>query len=131
MTPMVDVTFLLLIFFVVTASFQMQKSIGMPMAPSEVPGLVAEPPPELAELELRVDQAGTFRVLASQWQCETPSKQTLITQLKQWRRNRPDHASLLVAFDENTRLQSLVDAMDAGTLAGFQKLRVQSFTEFP
>ncbi len=35
MTPMVDVTFLLLIFFMVTASFTLQKSIKQPPAQSE------------------------------------------------------------------------------------------------
>jgi len=43
MTPMVDVTFLLLIFFMVTASFTLQKSIPQPPAASDD----AKPPAKL------------------------------------------------------------------------------------
>ncbi|MFM7973431.1 MAG: ExbD/TolR family protein, partial [Pirellula sp.] len=35
MTPMVDVTFLLLIFFMITANFTMQKSIQVPAEKSD------------------------------------------------------------------------------------------------
>ncbi|MGB7345374.1 MAG: biopolymer transporter ExbD [Pirellulaceae bacterium] len=131
MTPMVDVTFLLLIFFVVTASFQLQKAIDVPRPTVDAPGPVDDPTPELAELELRVDEAGTFRVLAADWQTETPSKQALITQLKQWRSGKSGDVELLVAVDQHARLQSLVDAMDAGTLAGFDTLHVRSVDELP
>ena len=37
MTPMVDVTFLLLIFFMVTASFALQKAVELPPQQSEAP----------------------------------------------------------------------------------------------
>ena len=131
MTPMVDVTFLLLIFFVVTASFQLQKAIGVPTASVEEASLTQIIPPETTELELRVDQAGSFRILAADWQSATPSKQTLITQLKQWRTEQAGESSLLVAVEQDARLQLLVDAMDAGTLAGFETLTVQSVEVFP
>lgn len=130
MTPMVDVTFLLLIFFVVTASFQLQKAIDLPRPAVDAP-CPSPTPPELAQLELRVNQSGAFRVLASEWQAETPSKQALISHLKQWRDGYRDDAVLLVTVDQRARLQSLVDAMDAGTLAGFQTLRVQSVEDVP
>ena len=38
MTPMVDVTFLLLIFFMVTASFSLQKSLPVPDSLADKPG---------------------------------------------------------------------------------------------
>ena len=41
MTPMVDVTFLLLIFFMVTAAFAMQKSFHVPTPKSDQPSQFA------------------------------------------------------------------------------------------
>ncbi len=128
---MVDVTFLLLIFFVVTASFQLQKAIGVAKSTVDAPSPSPETPPELVELEVQVDQSGSFRVLADQWQTETPSKQALTTQLRQWRSGQPDDARLLVTVDQSAKLQWLVDAMDAGTLAGFNALRIESVEAFP
>ena len=43
MTPMVDVTFLLLIFFMVTASFGLQRAIEMQRTPSELASPVPVP----------------------------------------------------------------------------------------
>ncbi len=131
MTPMVDVTFLLLIFFVVTASFQLQKAVSLPQTPSNQPSRTPDVPAEVSELELRVDRSGSFRVLAADWQSETPSKQSLITQLKRWRSGQVGDTSLLVCAEHDAQLQLLVDAMDAGTLAGFQELRVESVEDFP
>ncbi len=128
---MVDVTFLVLIFFVVTASFQLQKAISVPHNPSHQSSRTSDVSPEVSELELRVDRFGSFRVLAADWQSETPSKQSLITQLKQWRSGQVGDTSLLVSAEQDAQLQRLVDAMDAGTLAGFQKLRVESVENFP
>ena len=63
MTPMVDVTFLLLIFFMVTASFQLQKSIEMPRQQTDAPSTQAieEDPEELDQVELQIDEFGAER----------------------------------------------------------------------
>ena len=65
MTPMVDVTFLLLIFFMVTASFSLQKSIQMPRQTSDLPSLspVEQETEELDPVEVEIDEYGSFFVL--------------------------------------------------------------------
>ncbi len=50
MTPMVDVTFLLLIFFMVTAAFSLQKSIEMPRQQTDAPSSNVEE--EIDELDV-------------------------------------------------------------------------------
>src|SRR6056297_3857512 len=77
MTPMVDVTFLLLIFFMVTASFSLQKSIAMPRSQSEQPSTNNDPEEtdEKDPVELEIDENGGFLVLAPEWEKETPGKQ--------------------------------------------------------
>ena len=126
MTPMVDVTFLLLIFFLVTASFSLQKSIAMPRQTSDLPSTsnVEEPTEELDPIELEIDQYGAFLVLAPDWERETPGKQNLITALKDAIGNNQEGMRLNIKVHEDAELQALVDGMDAGTIAGFTELQV-------
>ena len=131
MTPMVDVTFLLLIFFMVTAAFSLQKSIEMPRQQTDAPSttVVEEEEEDLEMVEVQVDEFGSFLVLAADWQEETPGKQNLVTTLK--RANESGAAArLVIKVHELCKLQYLVDAMDAGTIAGFTETQVTQVEEF-
>ena len=131
MTPMVDVTFLLLIFFMVTAAFSLPKSIDMPRHQTDAPSttVVEEEEEDLEMVEVQVDEFGSFLVLATDWQEETPGKQNLITTLK--RANESGNpARLVIKVHELCKLQYLVDAMDAGTIAGFTETQVTQVEEF-
>ncbi|MEM8910962.1 MAG: biopolymer transporter ExbD [Planctomycetota bacterium] len=132
MTPMVDVTFLLLIFFMVTASFSLQKSIQMPKQTSDLPSTSSEPEEtdELDPVELEIDDNGGFLVLAADWERETPGKQNLITALKEAIGDNKDGMQLNIKVHENAKLQFLVDGMDAGTIAGFAELQVAEVDGF-
>tara|TARA_R110002049_G_scaffold2750_10_gene22440 strand:- start:83072 stop:83812 length:741 start_codon:yes stop_codon:yes gene_type:complete len=132
MTPMVDVTFLLLIFFMVTASFSLQKSIEMPRQQTDAPSTSTtdEDPEELDQVELQVDEFGSFLVLAADWEKETPGKQNLITALKESMTAGSDAMRLAIKVHELAKLQALVDAMDAGTIAGFTEVEVTQVEEF-
>lgn len=130
MTPMVDVTFLLLIFFVVTASFQLQKSIMMPRQQTDAPSTnsVEEQPDELDQVELQIDEFGAFTVLAADWEAETPGKQNLISKLKEAQTEAG--AKLIIKVHEQCLLQALVDGMDAGTIADYKEIEVTQVDEF-
>ncbi|NNE01147.1 MAG: biopolymer transporter ExbD [Pirellulaceae bacterium] len=130
MTPMVDVTFLLLIFFVVTASFQLQKSIMMPRQQTDAPSTssVEEDPEELDQVELQIDEFGAFLVLAADWEAETPGKQNLISKLKEAKGELD--AKLIIKVQEQAKLQALVDGMDAGTIAGYDEIIVTQVEDF-
>lgn len=132
MTPMVDVTFLLLIFFMVTASFSLQKSIQMPRQSSDLPSMsnVEEETEELDPIELEIDETGAFLVLAPEWERETPGKQNLTTALKEAIGDNRDGMKLDIKVHENAKLQMLVDGMDAGTIAGFTQIQVTEVDGF-
>jgi biopolymer transport protein ExbD len=131
MTPMVDVTFLLLIFFMVTAAFSLQKSIEMPRQQTDAPSttVVEEEEEELDMVEVQVDEFGSFLVLAADWQEETPGKQNLITTLKRAREGGGE-TRLVIKVHELCKLQYLVDAMDAGTIAGYAETQVTQVEQF-
>ncbi|MFK8115396.1 MAG: ExbD/TolR family protein [Rubripirellula sp.] len=132
MTPMVDVTFLLLIFFMVTAAFSLQKSIRMPRQQTDAPSTttIEEETEELDQVEVQVDEFGSFLVMAPDWERETPGKQNLTTALKEAISGRSDGMKLIVKVHEMAKLHALVDAMDAGTIAGYSELEVTQVEEF-
>ena len=126
MTPMVDVTFLLLIFFMVTASFSLQKSIQMPRQTSDLPSVspLEEETEELDPVELEIDEFGGFFVITADFEEETPGKQNLIRTLKRAIGSATEGMQLKIRVHEMAKLQALVDAMDAGTIAGFAEIQV-------
>jgi biopolymer transport protein ExbD len=132
MTPMVDVTFLLLIFFMVTAAFSLQKSIKMPRQQTDAPSTAAveQETEELDQVEVQVDEFGSFLVLGPDWERETPGKQNLVSALKEAMAGRSDGMKLIVKVHEMAKLNALVDAMDAGAIAGYTELQVTQVEEF-
>lgn len=118
MTSMVDVTFLLLIFFMVTASFQLQKSIAMPPQHLDLAGKPIEPI-EMETVRVQVDDRESFLVMTPQWEREIAGKQRLLTSLKQAVGESSEPVNLSVEIHEQASLRSLVDVLDAGVSAGF------------
>lgn len=133
MTPMVDVTFLLLIFFMVTAAFSLQKSIEMPRQQTDAPStnVEDEETEDLDMVEVEVDEYGAFLVMAPDWERETPGKQNLVTALKEAIAGSTSGGMrLVIKVHEMAKLHALVDAMDAGTIAGYAELEVTQVEEF-
>ena len=120
---MVDVTFLLLIFFMVTASFSLQKSIEMPRQQTDVGGFATDEP-EVQAVTVQVDRRGSFFVMTPQWERETLGKQQLITTLKRAASDSSQALRMSVQVHESAELGSLVDVLDAGTTAGFAAVQV-------
>lgn len=132
MTPMVDVTFLLLIFFMVTASFASQRSVAMPRQTSERP---SDSPVEMDVVDadpvrLEIDESGSFLVLAKDWERQSIGKQNLITTLKEAIGEGNDDTKLDIKVHENAQLQMLVDGIDGGTIAGFKSVQITQSDDF-
>jgi biopolymer transport protein ExbD len=137
MTPMVDVTFQLLIFFMVTASFTMQKSLPIP-ATKESQAAAARSVQEYEEdpayMTVRVDQFGTFFVTAAQWddEVECPSEQELLVKLREGRLGGAsgDAASKMLVLAHGDAVHSrIVLALDAGVSAGFNEVQLASIED--
>lgn len=133
MTPMVDVTFQLLIFFMVTASFTMQKSLKVP-APKETEASAAakslqdyEEDPEF--VTVRIDSFGTYFVSGVKWpdEIECPSEQELLVKLREARAEGGTSASkMLVVAHGEAEHQRVVTAIDAGLSAGIDDVQLLS-----
>ena len=125
MTPMVDVTFLLLIFFMVTAAFSLQMSLEIP--PPD--------PDEAAETqrEPELDTDDSIIILISKdntiWvdDREAPSEQDLLIKLREALDGGSGGgraSSLLVMADRECRHEVVVQALDAGNAEGMEDIRL-------
>lgn len=133
MTPMVDVTFQLLIFFMVTASFTMQKALKIP-APKETQATAAtktlqdyEEDPEF--VTVRIDAFGTYFVSGVKWpdEMECPSEQELLLKLREARSGGgADGSKMLVVAHGDSEHQRVVTAIDAGLSAGIEDVQLLS-----
>ena len=134
MTPMVDVTFLLLIFFMVTASFSLQKSIQSPLPQTDEASTNAVPDEEDDEemVTVLLDEFNTYVVIAPDWEEEAPSEQELIRQLKRSREPGPSGIvpnRLLVKAHGDALHAKVVAALDAGVEVGMEQVQVLTVEE--
>ncbi len=117
LTPLIDVVFLLLIFFMVTTTFTRDTRLTVNLPEAEVNSSESLPD----QIEVTVSEAGRFSVNGEVLSNSQPG--TLgdaILQAAQRDRSRP---VLLVADAEATH-QSVVTAMDAIGRAGFSRLSI-------
>jgi biopolymer transport protein ExbD len=127
MTPMVDVTFLLLIFFMVTAAFTLQKSIDVPKPQTDQASeqTVDEEQDESDRVTVQVDEFNTYHVLTVDWEEEAPSEHEMLQHLKLARDGDSTGkvpTSLLVEASEDALHEKVVAALDAGSQTGFAEV---------
>lgn len=120
LTPLIDVVFLLLIFFMVSTSFVREARIAV-----DLPEAAGQPLEEEAGLALAIDAAGGYavngRVLAD------GEVATLVGALRPLA--RPDGQShLLIAADASATHRAVVRAMDAARRAGIARIDIATRT---
>jgi len=130
MTPMIDVVFLLLVFFVWTASFQIVEHL-LPSHLSAQAGTaestIDQPPPDLEQVVVTIAWQGT----APSWQVNGNAvsslaevRQTLIT-VAQITAEVP----LIVDPDRQVPFGHVIDIYDAARSAGFDKIQLAASEE--
>jgi biopolymer transport protein ExbD len=130
MTPMVDVTFLLLIFFMVTAAFSLQKSLQVPtpqddQASENVQQLDPQDDPDT--VTVHVDEFSTFHVTTTDWDAEAPGEHELLRQLRRAREGNSQNripTRLLVMANREALHEKVVTALDAGTEVGMDEVQL-------
>jgi biopolymer transport protein ExbD len=135
MTPMVDVTFLLLIFFTVTAAFALQKSLEVPPVDDEQ----AAQAQTVEDLEkdsvvVRVDGDNVFWIGAPMWGEEqrAPSMTDMRAKVREARRGEdgnPGPAKMLVQANGDATHEHVVAALDAGSAVGMEDIRLMTYEE--
>jgi biopolymer transport protein ExbD len=130
MTPMVDVTFLLLIFFMVTASFTLQKSIEQPPAQSEAPSSnTVDEEIEDDYVEIIIDQTNTYYVTSRDAsEVEAPSEREMRSRLKDAKENSTA-TRLIIRAHVDCMHRKVVTAWDAGIAVGMNRIEVQTTEE--
>lgn len=126
-TPMVDVAFLLLIFFMLTASFSIQKVIRTTPPQSDQPSTTAQPiqlDDKSEKIRIQIDEFNAYTVVFADGQTnEASSKQELITILKDFRLQAGDQLPRIV-------IQAHVDSFHGATVGCMDAARAAEFTEF-
>ena len=133
LTPMVDVTFLLLIFFMITAAFALQKSIEVPPIQDDE----AAPTKTVDDLEkdsivVRIDADNVFWIGAPRWPEEQKalSVQEMIITVREARgTDNSGPAKMLVQANGDSRHQFVVAALDAGSGEGMEEIRLMSYED--
>jgi len=132
MTPMVDVTFLLLIFFMITAAFALQKSIEVPPVDEEAAAAQTVDDLEKDSIVIRIDGDNIFWIGAPKWEAEQKviSKQDLLVKLREAREDaNKGPAKLLVQANGDSRHEFVVAALDAGSGVGMEEIRLMNYED--
>lgn len=132
MTPMVDVTFLLLIFFMVTAAFSLQKSLETPTPENQQPSTNVQqrdPEDDPSTVTVRVDEYNTFHVITTDWEAEAPSVPELMVKLREAKQGDRDGRipnKLLVMAHVEALHEKVVAALDAGSAVKMEQVQLMT-----
>jgi biopolymer transport protein ExbD len=131
MTPMVDVTFLLLIFFMVTASFTMQKSIAVPKPKNDDPSerLNLEQDQDVETVTILIDADNAYRVVTSDDEFECPSSQEMVVRLRAAMSSDPSPQRLIVRVHGDSTHDRTILALDAGADVGLEDVQLVTVDE--
>lgn len=127
-TPMVDVVFLLLIFFMITAAFGLQKSIAIPDPESEQSSQQAKLPEEKEKTDedIVVQITKENRIFVEGTEAET--QQELYSQLRehQYRDGRRQRPYLFVVAEADAMHETVVRVLDAASGIGMDAVRLKT-----
>ena len=112
-TPLIDVVFLLLIFFMLTSSFLMQPSIRV-----KLPRVHVGSPVEVEKLEITIDDSDRIYVGKRPVTIEE-----LSVVVNDWA-NRKTNLPVLIRGDEDASLGCVVRVWDICKAAGITRLRI-------
>ena len=117
LTPLIDVVFLLLIFFMVSTSFTRETQIKLELPKASVEPLETKP----ESLEISIDKEGRYFVNGKG--LVNVSIDTLKRAITPILNDNKD-ISVIISADANTPYQSVVTAMDATSQLGVRNLKM-------
>lgn len=123
LTPMVDVTFLLLVFFMITASFSIQKSLEIPPPEQETEG-ASQVPLTLEELEeeaiiVDIEEDGSVYIDEQPVSDLADLVPTLETA-----RAANNQFEIAITVDRAAEHDTVVKVIDAANIVGMQRIRI-------
>jgi len=117
LTPLIDVVFLLLIFFMVSTSFTRETQIKLDLPKASIEPLESK----VDSLEISIDKEGRYFVNGKG--VVNTSIATLKKAISILLEENPQ-ASVIISADANTPYQSVVTAMDATSQLGITNLKM-------
>ncbi|MAR92922.1 MAG: biopolymer transporter ExbD [Pseudomonadota bacterium] len=117
LTPLIDVVFLLLIFFMVSTTFTRERELTLQL-PEAVADSAAETP-EFIEIEVSVD--GEYAI--DQQRLVNRERETLARALREKAQGNLE-LPLIITADANATHQAVMTAMDVAGELGFTRLRL-------
>jgi len=115
LTPLIDVVFLLLIFFMVSTTFNKQSEISI-----ELPEASGKPlKSEKFAIEIEIDNQGRYFV---NQQRVKDNKVVTLKRAIRLTQGKEKNPQLIISSDRNTPYQSVVTAMDAARQLGLVNL---------
>jgi len=111
-TPLIDVVFLLLIFFMVSTTFDRQSELNIELP--EASGEISES--EKTEIEIFIGSKGKFTINGNE--IINTQIDTLLRALREAAGNDKD-PRVIISADKNATHQSVMTAMDASRQVGF------------
>ena len=120
LTPMVDMTFLLLIFFMITASFSVQHTLEVPPPNPETRGASPLPKEQLEQnsVMVRVEAGDRFYV------DEQPVAAADLAVALAAAMAEGTRTELVIDAEDDARHESVVEVYDAANDAGMQRIRI-------
>ena len=117
LTPLIDVTFQLLIFFLLTASFRNESAfkVQLPKAKTQ------EPATEQNAVIVKISEAGELEV-----DRKLVDIRELELRLCRSQEENPDGVTINIKADKNTRHERLVQVMDLARTCGIKKMGILS-----
>ncbi len=122
LTPLIDVVFLLLIFFMVTTTFTKETHLEIDLPTSSS----TKTEQESVQLEVVVDSGGNYAV---QGNSLTKSDLTTLKRALELESENMDNPPLIVVADANAPHQSVINVMDAAGQLGLVKIRIATKEE--
>ena len=116
LTPLIDVVFLLLIFFMVSTTFEKETRIEVELPQADT---VAEQPEQRDELDITIDQAGRYYLNERELvNAEAATLKQAISQIAGDREELPVN----IKADGQAPYQAVVTAMDVLTQLGLNRM---------
>ncbi len=124
LTPMADVTFLLLIFFIITASFDLQKTLEIPPPNPDQKGAQQSMTLEEYEDNSVIVQIDERNVISIDYD-PLPDSSQLVNALRD-KKILERKNEILIVFHANSLHETMVTVIDAANEIGMQKIRLAS-----
>ena len=117
LTPLIDVVFLLLIFFMVSTTFQKESEISLQLPKATTDPVTATP----ERIEVMVNAAGRYFINDQELvNTDLTTLQTALYKITEGKRDIP----LTIRADAQTPHQSVVTAMDAAARLGMLRMSI-------